>query len=155
MKKKKGTKKGVALIELMITLGIIVSLSGLALGTGLKMHKNIDNSFKVDACKNSILHIVNDAKHYCKINNQGGYLLFCDKDTIEFKSGSKVIKKYKLPKGFRLGNIVNSSRTQIFDINNFGEFKEVGTIYFFDCKGKQYVITIRVGTKYAKIKEQV
>ncbi|MCY6960468.1 prepilin-type cleavage/methylation domain-containing protein [Clostridium brassicae] len=146
-------KPGIALIELVLTISIILILSGVSFGIYYKTYKCINNKFKVDMCKNGILHIINDAKNYCKINNQRGYLVFNGKDNIDFNSLNRRVKSYKIPVGFRLGDVITPSGNQIIYIDGDGNTRDACTIFFYDLKDRDYSITLRVGTNYVEIKE--
>ncbi|MCY6370333.1 prepilin-type N-terminal cleavage/methylation domain-containing protein [Clostridium ganghwense] len=143
-------KKGTTLIEVVIVLSIISILSGISITNCYGIYNSTLNSFNVDICNNSILHIINDSKQYCKGKNKTGYLVF-DSRSITFHCGLTV-KSYEMPKEFKLESINTSSGKQLIYIDNLGNTSDACTITYKDRKGKNHFITLRVGTNYVQIK---
>jgi Tfp pilus assembly protein PilE len=63
-------KKGITLIEIILILSILAILSSMTIRNYHCIYSTTLNSFSVDMCSNSILHIINDSKQYCRSKNK-------------------------------------------------------------------------------------
>lgn len=143
-------RRGVTLIEVIVVLQImflIISFSSLSF---IKFYNNWNNGVNIDYSNNYILDMIKNSAVYCKKENKSGYLLFLGEGKVDFYCSSKKVEKYDISDGFKFVN------TEAFDkmikINNLGEVITPCTITYKDKKGENHYITIRVGTRYAKVK---
>lgn len=145
-------KKGTTLIEIILVLSILAVLSSMTIRNYYCIYNTTLNNFSVDICSNSILHIVNDSKLYCKSKNKSGYLVFDCVKNIKFYCGGNMVRSYTVPKGFKLKPLNSKNGKQIIDIDNLGNTGDACTICYSDRKGDNHFITLRVGTNYVQIK---
>ncbi|MCY6354058.1 type II secretion system protein [Clostridium sp. ZS2-4] len=146
-------KKGTTLIEIIIVLSILTVLSSMAIRNYYCIYNTVSNNFSVDMCSNSILHIINDSKQYCKSKNKSGYLVFDCIKSIEFYCGGNMVRSYTVPEGFMLKPLNSKGGSQIIHIDNFGNTGDACTICYADITGENHPITLRVGTNYVQIKQ--
>lgn len=145
-------KKGTTLIEIILVLSILALLSGMTIRSYYCIYNTTLNNFSVDMCSNSILHIINDSKQYCKSKNKSGYLVFDCVKSIRFYCAGNMIRSYTVPEGFKLNPLNSKNGKQIIDIDNLGNTGDACTICYVDRKGDNHFITLRVGTNYVQIK---
>ncbi|MEL7597291.1 MAG: prepilin-type cleavage/methylation domain-containing protein [Clostridiaceae bacterium] len=145
-------KKGITLIEIILILSILVVLSSMTVRNYYRIYSTTLNSFSVDMCSNSILHIINDSKQYCRSKNKSGYLVFDCVKSINFYCGGNRVRSYTVPKGFDLKPLNSKYGKQIIDIDNLGNTADACTICYADRKGDNHFMTLRVGTNYVQIK---
>lgn len=145
-------KKGLTLIELIITLSIFMIFITTSVSVYFSLYKRTKNALSANMCENYILHIINDSKRYCKERGRSGYIYFDENKNISFYCFGRKIKSYTLPKGFKLEYVNTKNELQRVDIDNFGNTSDACTISFKNKKGKKYEMTIRVGTNYVQIK---
>ncbi|MCY6483739.1 type II secretion system protein [Clostridium aestuarii] len=148
-------RKGFTLLEVVIVLSIIGLIGSFTVVNYYKIYNNSINDLNTDLCNNSILHMINDSKLYCRNISKHGHLLFNHNDnTIIFHCNSKKIQTYNFPKGFKLEYLNTADGVQLIRIDEFGNTSNACSIKFTDMKGEIHKVTLRVATNYVEIKEK-
>lgn len=142
-------KKGFTLIEIIISIAIILTVTAFGLIKGADYNKT-KNKLDVSLCKSMILALINDGKEYCRRMDSGGYLYFdLSLQTVNFYCQGRKVDRFYIPKGVRIYSI-NSSYNKI-NIDRNGFTADACTITLKDNNNLLNTITICVGTGYAKI----
>lgn len=143
-------RRGITLIEVIVVLQIMFLIISFSSASFIKLYNNWNNRVSVDYSNNYILDMIKNSAVYCKKENKSGYLLFIGGGKVDFYCSNKKVEQYDISDGFKFVN------TEIFNkmirINNLGEVLTPCTITYKDNKGGNHSITIRVGTRYAKVK---
>lgn len=144
------SKNGFTLIEVLIALSIIMISFSFSIGI-IKSYKKIFCSTDVQKCSSLIVSFIMEAKHYCRNNNAPGTIIFDTANNVMIYSvNTNVVRKYKLPDGFKLSEI--NSKDRMITINSNGLTGSACSVKYIDREGNEHKITMRVGTFYVEIK---
>ena len=145
------SKKGVTLIELVVVISIILIVSGISFSYVSRFEQMTDD-IQTKSCSESIVHIIDYGKMYCRENKISGYFIFdFDENKIKFSCNNKTITNFIMPIDFSLYYI--NRKNKIINVTNNGMIGDDCTITY---KNKNHIchnITISVGTSNVKIKD--
>lgn len=150
--------KGYALLELILTMSIIMSISAMVFVDFSKLSK-LTTEIEGKYYENAIMNLIIKSKNYCRSNEINGRVVFDqERRTIWFQdltdgAKSKNIYVVSLPKGYKMEGV--SIKDNMIYINANGAARDcAGTIPFKDKNDKLHIITIRVGSSYVDIKKK-
>ncbi len=145
-------KKGFTIIELLVVLTIIITVSSIALYE-IKNYNNFLNEIDVNNFNDEFLSFTNFARLESKSNESSSQILFSVSDNeIGLYEKGQLISKLTLPYGFKASkNTVNTTDGLIY-IDEAGAITTSCSLQYIDREGKPQTITIGVGTNYVNIK---
>lgn len=146
-------KKGITLIELIISLSIISIMTSIVF-LSFSCYKDYKIHINKEYYSNVIIDFINNSREYCREKRVRGsiYIDFCE-NSFTFRVENKKIDEVNFPKDIDLTYAVFGNGNTKISINNEGEVTTAGTLEFVDGKGEKHKITISVVTSYVRIKE--
>lgn len=150
--------KGYALLELILTMSIILSISAMVFVDFSKLSK-ITTEIEGKYYENAIVNLIIKSKNYCRSNEINGRVVFDQQGrNIWFQDltdGAKPKNIYvvSLPKDYKMEG-VSFKNSMIHISANVAARDCAGTIPFRDKNDKLHIITMRVGSSYVDIKKK-
>lgn len=145
-------KNGFTLLEMLVVISMIIILSSFTT-VGIKDYRNFMNDMEAKYTENAILSfVVNSKLHSIKSDCEGCIIYFDSEKKLKYIIGSNQIDCLSLPDGFYLSTIITHEGTNRIYIKKDGFTDDACTIELNDMFGKQYDLTICVGTADVEIK---
>lgn len=145
-------KRGIALIELSITLSIMICMIFASIPF-LNVIKRFKQNLDLNFYCNYTSMFINNCESFCKANKINGKITYISsKNSIVFNTNgtkNKNIKKIKYPQNIKIDEIVCPSKTINIDKNGFNS---CGCSIKLKNKYKIRTITIHVGSGYVDLK---
>lgn len=142
-------KKAYTLIELIIVLAIIATMSSVTIISFSRFQSNM-NKIKLESLENEIKSLLSFAKAYCRKNKVPGEIYISDdKKSINFEVREKEYatrKKIVIEDNISVSSNLNENT--VVNGNNIDEngyIKSAGTITVLDDRNNKFEITIGVG----------
>ncbi|GAA0115918.1 hypothetical protein UT300016_16450 [Clostridium senegalense] len=141
-------KKGLMLIEVLVTLSIILSILMIS-SFANKSFKKYEEKIAIEYSANDIVNFINYGKSYSRRFRSSSYILLQGKNVLILANKSKIIDTLKLPEDISITQFNNN----VLNIKNGGYVSDACTIRLKSKTGLKKEISIMVGTNYVHIKK--
>ncbi|GAA0125296.1 hypothetical protein UT300019_11980 [Clostridium sp. CTA-19] len=141
-------KKGLMLIEVLVTLSIILSILMISSFANRSFEK-YEEKIALEYAANDIVNFINYGKSYSRRFKSTSYIFLQGQNVLILGNKSKIIETLKLPEHVSITQFNNN----VLNIKNGGYVSDACTIRLKSKSGLKKEISIMVGTNYVHIKE--